>query len=126
MRATRVRLTDDDLKDIKPGTDFYKRAVDALGDIDAGRPYLKYAEEHLAKDGELEFDDDAAVSLGCDDGAYVMAWVWVSDDALVAHEYLERCDECEAVIPANEASLVNAHHLPSCSLFSVNEVNDAK
>lgn len=126
MSATRVRLTEDDLKDIKPGTDFYKRAAEALGDIDAGRPYREYAKEHLDDDGELEIDDDAVVSLGADDGAYVEAWVWVSDDDLVAHEYLERCDECEAVFPADEASLVNAHHLPSCSLFSDNVVNDGK
>ena len=29
------------------------------------------------RDGELEIDDDAVVSRGDDDGAYVQAWVWV-------------------------------------------------
>jgi len=28
-------------------------------------------------DAELEFDDECLVSRGDDDGAYVMAWVWV-------------------------------------------------
>lgn len=29
-------------------------------------------------DGELEIDDNAVVSHGTDNGAYVQAWVWVS------------------------------------------------
>lgn len=32
------------------------------------------------KDGEIEIDADAEVSFGEDDGAYVMAWVWVTDE----------------------------------------------
>ena len=30
--------------------------------------------------GELEIDDSAVVSKGDDPGAYVMAWLWVSDE----------------------------------------------
>lgn len=45
---------------------------------------VKYREEasKLAKDGELEIDDGAVVSMGDDPGAYVMAWVWVADEAM--------------------------------------------
>lgn len=43
------------------------------------------------KDGELEIDDDAEVSMGEDPGAYVMAWTWVdAEDAGV-------CRSCHAV-----------------------------
>jgi hypothetical protein len=36
--------------------------------------------ETFAKDGEIEIDPGAPVSTGADDGAYVQAWIWVSDD----------------------------------------------
>lgn len=38
------------------------------------------------KDGEIEIDDDAEVSMGDDSGAYVMVWTWVNDeDAGILH-----------------------------------------
>lgn len=37
--------------------------------------YVKLAQEY-GRDGELEVDDSAQVS-DSDEGAYVMAWVWV-------------------------------------------------
>lgn len=33
----------------------------------------------FVREGQCEIDEDAVVSRG-DDGAYVMAWLWVSDD----------------------------------------------
>lgn len=39
--------------------------------------YIARAQEQSAE-GEIEVDDDALVSEGCDDGAYVQAWIWVS------------------------------------------------
>jgi hypothetical protein len=33
-------------------------------------------------EGETEIDGNATVSMGDDDGAYVQAWVWVSDDQM--------------------------------------------
>lgn len=33
--------------------------------------------DYGARDGELEIDDNAVVSHGEDNGAYVQAWVWV-------------------------------------------------
>jgi superfamily II RNA helicase len=35
-----------------------------------------------AREGECEVDDNALVSKGDDDGAYVQAWVWVANDDL--------------------------------------------
>lgn len=34
--------------------------------------------EHEGYDGEVQVDDDAVISHGDDNGAYVQAWVWVS------------------------------------------------
>lgn len=42
--------------------------------------YRELADDKKARDGELEFDSDAVVSLGNDNGAYVMGWAWVEDD----------------------------------------------
>lgn len=39
--------------------------------------FRNIAKEQLQKDGELEIDDDAVVSISEDGGAYVQAWVWV-------------------------------------------------
>ena len=42
--------------------------------------YRRIAEELYGTEGELEFDDDAVVSAGTGDGAYVMGWRWVDSD----------------------------------------------
>jgi len=45
--------------------------------------FVKEAKERFSLEGELEVDDDAAVSRGDGedaDGAYVQAWVWVSKE----------------------------------------------
>ena len=42
--------------------------------------YLAKAKRTLHRDGELEFDDNAVVSTGEDNGAYVQCWAWVEDD----------------------------------------------
>ena len=34
----------------------------------------------VVRDGEMEMDDDAEVSIGEDPGAYVMVWTWVSNE----------------------------------------------
>lgn len=41
------------------------------------------------KDGELEIDDNAKVSLGDDPGAYVQAWIWVSNKEAGLPEFKE-------------------------------------
>jgi hypothetical protein len=42
--------------------------------------YVRTAQEN-AREGEFEVDEPAVVSRGDDDGAYVMGWMWVSNDA---------------------------------------------
>jgi hypothetical protein len=39
---------------------------------------VEMARESLAREGEIEFDDDAIVSEGSDNGAYVEGWIWLS------------------------------------------------
>jgi hypothetical protein len=84
MRPMRIRVEVSDLDSIKAGSELHQRAAAQIAQ-DTLEPhqikYLKYAMEHLHEDGDLEFDDDAAVSLGDDDGAYVMCWKWVSSEA---------------------------------------------
>jgi hypothetical protein len=52
----------------------------AGSDAGAVAAYQKGADA-LARDGEIEIDEDAVVSIGDDSGAYVQAWLWVSDEA---------------------------------------------
>ena len=35
------------------------------------------ASETLAREGAIEFDDDAIVSEGSDNGDYVEGWIWL-------------------------------------------------
>jgi hypothetical protein len=44
--------------------------------------YREAAQQNLARGGELEVDENAKVSMGDDDGAYVAAWVWVPRSSL--------------------------------------------
>ena len=45
-----------------------------------GCPYVKAAREIYHRDGEVEVDDRSVLSQSTDDGDYVMAWVWVSNE----------------------------------------------
>jgi hypothetical protein len=42
--------------------------------------YRERAKELYGVDGEIEVDSNARISRGDDPGAYVEAWVWVSED----------------------------------------------
>lgn len=42
-------------------------------------PFAKAAFDNYHRDGEIEVDDPAVLSQS-DEGAYVMAWVWVSNE----------------------------------------------
>ena len=59
----------------------YINAYSERYDNDRYRSYRQAAQDR-AVDGELEIDDCAVISAGDDDGAYVMAWLWVPDDEL--------------------------------------------
>ena len=46
--------------------------------------YRKVAKEMYQVDGEVEVDDDAVVSEGDENGAYVEAWAWVNKEEVDA------------------------------------------
>lgn len=48
--------------------------------------YASAARRLHHREGTLEIDDITVVSRGADDGCYVLAWVWVPDDALTEGE----------------------------------------
>lgn len=61
--------------------DTIAEAIEAFGvDADKDR-YAQAAKRLYAEEGRIEFDDKVALSAG-EGGAYVLAWVWVPDDAL--------------------------------------------
>ena len=55
-----------------------RRAIDDLDDPGLAR--YRAAACRRASTGNLEVDHNALVSRGDDDGAYVMAWLWIGDD----------------------------------------------
>jgi len=54
--------------------------------------YRSYAHDNHNNDGHLEVDDTAIVSVSEDGGAYVEAWIWVSNDDLPEGAYTENMD----------------------------------
>lgn len=53
------------------------RDADAAGDLN--ERYRAAAKVRWEREGEIEIDDSAVVSIGDDGGAYIHAWVWVRD-----------------------------------------------
>jgi hypothetical protein len=57
------------------------RALEALAnpkpEDDRTQAIRKHAQATLAREGELEIDENALLSEGDDNGAYVQAWVWL-------------------------------------------------
>lgn len=62
-------------------------------------PYRAVAQEKATD--ELEIDDDAIVSEGGDPGAWVHAWIWITDGEAGVDRDEETCDECDE--PLDEA-----------------------
>jgi hypothetical protein len=59
----------------------FSDVVQLIGDTSTD-PYAVAAGQHdLLEEGTLEVDLPTIVSRGGDDGAYVMAWLWVSNEA---------------------------------------------
>ncbi len=54
--------------------------VEAFGETADENRYLAAAYLKYRRDGELEFDDKAVVSVSDDAGAYVMCWRWVDNE----------------------------------------------
>ena len=44
--------------------------------------YLEHAQGVLHRDGDLEFDENAKVSISEDGGAYVQCWKWIDRSVL--------------------------------------------
>lgn len=82
-----VHVKQEDLVDINPASDLFKRATEGLADrySEDGKQAVNYAMECLHKDSDFEVDHDAAVSFA-DDGTYVMGWSWVGNDDIEAHD----------------------------------------
>ena len=63
--------------------DLQKSLARAVRDADAdgalNEQYRAAAKARWEREGEIEIDDEAAVSIGDDGGAYIQAWVWVRD-----------------------------------------------
>ena len=57
--------------------------------------YREAADNEYGHDGECEIDDGAPVSRGNDPGAYVQAWVWVSNQeaGIAGEDEAEEADE---------------------------------
>jgi hypothetical protein len=69
-------------------------AIDKAQDVeqtsDLANAYREAARQH-ARDGELEVDDHAIVSFSDDEGSYVAAWIWVTDE----EAGIKNCSACE-------------------------------
>ena len=72
-----------------PDTSDMRNVLDALQQValtvkhPTDEQVVEYARRALAKEGEIEIDDDAKVSRNAvneDHGAYVAAWLWVPDE----------------------------------------------
>lgn len=58
----------------------FHECIRELGVETTKDPHAKSAWEIYHRDGELEIDDFTVISYGEDPGAYVMGWVWISDE----------------------------------------------
>jgi hypothetical protein len=82
---------------------------------DAGnQPYREAARKLHHREGEIEIDDWPMVSAGGDPGAYVAAWVWVSDEDLEL-EKLAALDTPSGVAPAEQKTPVIKRFKMVCS-----------
>lgn len=63
-------------------SDWADKAQECLEDGAPDPRYIEAAINEYAEDGRIEIDDDALISHGDDQGAYVQAWVWVDNDDL--------------------------------------------
>ena len=72
---------------------------------------VEYAQEVLEREGEIELDDNAAVSRAANNesrGAYVAAWLWVRDEDCQAFLATRKSAKTIAVEPADESDLDGA------------------
>ena len=70
------RLADE----LKRYNDRQTETPERSGDAGTAPWYIEAARKRWEREGEIEIDDDPKVSAGDDPGAYVQAWVWVSNE----------------------------------------------
>jgi len=68
-----------ELQELKKEGLGFSACIEVFGERRENNPYATAVFEADHVDGELEVDDVTVVSMS-DDGAYVMSWIWVSDD----------------------------------------------
>lgn len=76
------------------------RALQALADLEGSTPEQRerlarireMAREH-EREGDLELDDEAVVSEGDDNGAYVQMWKWIDFSGTELCKDPESCDQ---------------------------------
>lgn len=78
----------EDLAELKGAGLHFALCTRLFGETNEQSPYVAAARDQ-AREGELEIDDRAMVSKGDDDGAYVSAWLWVSNEAAGVVPYPE-------------------------------------
>ena len=76
---------------------------------DEWTPFLAVAKDKYAREGELELDDNAIVSISESGGAYVQMWRWVSNEEAGVEqvwsfgEDIPTCPKCGARTNVTEA-----------------------
>lgn len=86
-------------------------------------PHASAAFEQKHRDGELEIDDTTVVS-DSDDGAYVMAWVWVDKDDKDDSDdgtYTIRGSHGDLVIDATSGTVISRTGYPEIVRFDLDE-----
>lgn len=81
----RLQVSPDEIKELRQvlkGRPELANLANRLETAITDRNHLNFwkfirAAQSAGKDGEIEVDDDASVSVSDDGGAYVMAWLWV-------------------------------------------------
>lgn len=82
--------------------------IDFLGNQDDSPIQDVYvdAAQGYVRDGDLEIDDNATISEGTDNGAYVQMWKWISfaelnPDMLAEHDMFY-CNDCDQLKPLSQ------------------------
>ena len=85
VKLALTTLATEDISKEKPVADILNH-VEECENESKSKKRKRYVEaaQKRQEDGKIEIDDDAVVSYGEDPVAYVMAWIWVSDEELKA------------------------------------------
>lgn len=75
-------------------TELTKADEEAKATPELDAKYRALAKEEYEVEGEIEIDDNAKISYGDDNGAYVQAWVWVEDPEGGEVHDPDLCDIC--------------------------------